>query len=40
MILKKLTEIDWNEWKLTTVDSQERNTWKSGLRFAMHAASC
>ena len=27
------------EWKLTTVDPQERSTWRSGVRSAMHAAS-
>ena len=32
---KKLTR----EWKLTTVDTQERSTWRSGVRFAMGAAS-
>ena len=36
---KKLTEKDCREWKLTTVDSQERNTWRSGVRSAMSAAS-
>ena len=36
---KKLTEKDWHEWKLTTVDPQERNTWRSGVRSAMHVAS-
>ena len=36
---KKLTERDCHEWKLTTVDPQERSTWKSGVRSAMHAAS-
>ena len=36
---KKLTEKDCREWKLTTVDSQERSTWRSGVRSAMHAAS-
>ena len=25
-------------WKLTTVDPQERSTWRSGVRSAMHAA--
>ena len=35
MTWKKLTENDCYEWKLTTVDPQERNTWRS----AMHAAS-
>ena len=32
---KKLIEKDW----LTTVDPQERSTWRSGVRSAMHAAS-
>ena len=36
---KKLTERDCHEWKLTTVDPQERSTWISGVRSAMHAAS-
>ena len=36
---KKLTEKDCREWKLTTVDPQERSTWRSGVRSAMHAAS-
>ena len=36
---KKLTEKDCCEWKLTTVDPQERSTWRSGVRSAMHAAS-
>ena len=36
---KKLTERDCSEWKLTTVDPQERNTWSSGVRSAMRAAS-
>ena len=38
---KKLTEKDCSEWKLTTVDPQERNTWRSGVRSAtcMRAAS-
>ena len=36
---KKLTEKDWHEWKLKTVDPQERSTWRSGVRSAMHAAS-
>ena len=37
--MKKLTEKDCSEWKLTTVDPQERSTWRSGVRSAMHAAS-
>ena len=36
---KKLTERDCREWKLTTVDPQERSTWRSGVRSAMCAAS-
>ena len=36
---KNLTEKDCREWKLTTVDTQERSTWRSGARSAMHAAS-
>ena len=36
---KKLTERDCLVWKLTTVDPQERSTWRSGVRSAMRAAS-
>ena len=36
---KKLTEKDCCEWKLTTVDPQERSTWRLGVRSAMPAAS-
>ena len=36
---KNLTEKDCPEWKLTTVDPQERNTWRSGVISAIHAAS-
>ena len=36
---KKLTEKDCREWKLTTVDPQERSTWRSGVRSAMRVAS-
>ena len=36
---KKLTVKDCREWKLTTVDPQERSTWRSGVRSAMRAAS-
>ena len=28
--MEKLMEKDCREWKLTTVDPQERNTWRSG----------
>ena len=34
-----LTERDCREWKLTTVDPQERSTLRSGVRSAMRAAS-
>ena len=30
---------DCREWKLMTVDPQERSTWRSGVRSAMGAAS-
>ena len=33
------TDKDCREWKLTTVDPQERSTWRSGVRSAMRAAS-
>ena len=36
---KKLMENDCCEWKLTTVDTQERSAWRSGVRSAMHAAN-
>ena len=36
---KKLTEKDGCEWKLTTVDPQERSTWRSGVRSAMRAVA-
>ena len=34
----KLTENDCCEWKLTTVNPQERSNWRSGVRSAMCAA--
>ena len=37
--MEELTERDCREWKLTTVDPQERSTWRSGVRSAMCAAS-
>ena len=43
MTWKKLTENDCHKLKLMTVavkvDPQEMNTWRSGVRSAMHAAS-
>ena len=35
---KKLTERDCHEWRLTTVDPQDRSTCRSGVRSAMRAA--
>ena len=32
-------EKDCCEWELTTVDPEERSTWRSGVRSAMCAAS-
>ena len=39
LIWKKLMEKDCREWKPSTVDPQERSTWRSGVRSTMHAAS-
>ena len=39
LIWKKLTERGCRAWKLTTVDPQERSTWKSDVRSAMRADS-
>ena len=36
---KKLMEKDCREWKLTTVDPQERSTWRPVVRSAKRAAS-
>ena len=36
MTLKKLKENSCHEWKLTTVDPHERNTWKSGVSSTIH----
>ena len=35
----KLTAKNLREWKLRTVDPQEKSTWRSGVRSAMRAAS-
>ena len=37
--MEETREKDCHEWKLTTVDLQERITWRSGVRSAMRAAS-
>ena len=39
LIWKKLMENSYGEWKLTTVDPQERSSWRSDVRSAMRAAS-
>ena len=39
MIWKQLTERDCREWKLSAIDLHDRQTWRSGVRSAMHAAS-
>ena len=30
---------DCHVWKLTTIDLQERTTWRLGVQLALHAAS-
>ena len=39
MTWKQLTERDRREWKLSAIDPHDRDTWRSGKRSAMHAAS-
>ena len=39
MTWKQLTERDFREWKLSAIDPHDRDTWRSGVRSAMHAAS-
>ena len=39
MTLKQLTERDCREWKLSAIDPHDRDTWRSGLRSDMRAAS-
>ena len=39
MTWKQLTEKDRREWKLSAIDPHDRDTWRSGVRSAMHAAS-
>ena len=36
---KQLTERACREWKILAIDPQDRHTWRSGVRSAMHAAS-
>ena len=39
MTWKQLTERDCREWKLSAIDPNDRDTWRSGVRSAMRAAS-
>ena len=39
MTWKQLTERDCREWKLSAIDPHDRDTWRSGVRSAMRAAS-
>ena len=39
MTWKQLTERDCREWKLSAIDPHDRDTWRSGVRSAMHVAS-
>ena len=39
MTSRKLTARDYREWKLSAMDPQERDTWRSSVRSARHAAS-
>ena len=39
MTWKQLTEKDCREWKLSAIDPQDRDTWRSGVRSAMRVAS-
>ena len=39
MTWKQLTERACREWKLSAIDPHDRDTWKSGVRSAMRAAS-
>ena len=39
MTWKQLTERDRREWKLSAIDPHDRDSWRSGVRSAMRAAS-
>ena len=39
MTWKQLTKKDCREWKLSGIDPHDRDTWRSGVRSAMHAAN-
>ena len=37
--MTEMTERDFREWKLSAMDPHDRDTWRCGVRSAMHAAS-
>ena len=39
MTWKQRTERDQRDWKLSAIDPHDRDTWRSGVRSAMRAAS-
>ena len=39
MTWKQLIERDCREWKLSAINSHDKEIWRSGMRFAMHAAN-
>ena len=39
MTWKQLRERDCREWKLSAINPHDRDTWRSGVRSAMRAAS-
>ena len=39
MTWKQLTERDRRKWKLSAIGPHDRDTWRSGVRSAMRAAS-
>ena len=39
MTWRQLTKKDCREWKLSAINPQDRDTWRSDVRSAMRAAS-
>ena len=39
MTWRQLTKRDYREWKLSAINPHDRDTWRSSVRSAMHAAS-
>ena len=39
MTWRQLTLKDCREWKLSAIDPHDRDSWRSSVRSAMHAAS-